>query len=62
MYCFFSANNVPLSLIVGQVIGYFAALLGIITCLPQLIKTLKTRNTANISLATYCLFNLANLL
>ncbi|AHF57231.1 SemiSWEET family sugar transporter [Spiroplasma eriocheiris] len=62
MFCFFSVNNVPLSLIVGQAIGYFAALLGIITCLPQLIKTLKTRNTTNISLATYCLFNLANLL
>lgn len=48
--------------IISVVIGMFAMLLASITVLPQLIKTIKTRLTVNLSLQTLLVFNFANTL
>lgn len=42
------------------IIGYLAGFFGIIAFIPQTIKTIKTKNTKEISLKTYIIYNLAN--
>ncbi|MDQ7982752.1 MAG: PQ-loop domain-containing transporter [Spiroplasma sp.] len=44
------------------IIGYLAGFLAVITFIPQAIKTIKTRDTKEISLKTYLIYNLANFL
>lgn len=39
-----------------EVIGYFAAALTTFSFLPQVIKTVKTRDTKSLSLGTYSIF------
>ena len=39
-----------------EIIGYIAALLTTISFLPQVIKTIKTKDTEGISLSMYLLF------
>ncbi len=39
-----------------EIIGYFAAFLTTISFLPQVIKTIKTRDTKGVSLFMYSLF------
>lgn len=39
-----------------DILGYAAAILGSFSLLPQAIKTIKTKNTAGISLTTYIIF------
>lgn len=44
------------------IIGYLAGFFGVIAFIPQAIKTIKTKNTKEISLKTYIIYNLANFL
>ena len=42
------------------IIGYIAATVGAAIFLPQLIKTIKTKDTKSLSLPTYILLNFNN--
>ena len=44
------------------IIGLIAGLVGAAVTIPQMIVTLKTRLTVNLSLKMLCIFNTANLL
>lgn len=44
------------------VIGYLAGFCAVISFIPQAIKTIKTRNTKEISLKTYIIYIIANFL
>ncbi len=44
------------------IIGYLAGFFGVIAFIPQTIKTIKTKDTREISLKTYIIYNLANFL
>lgn len=46
--------------IIIDIIGYFAAFIGIVTFIPQTLKTIKNKNTKQISLISYIIFSFAN--
>ena len=48
--------------IASVVIGFIAMLLASLTVIPQMIKTLKTKLTVNLSIKTLLIFNFANTL
>lgn len=39
-----------------EIVGYIAGILTTVSFLPQVIKTLKTRDTSGISLLMYCIY------
>ena len=45
---------------ITQLIGYVAALVGAIIFLPQVIQTIKTKNTKSLSLPSFILLNVSN--
>ncbi|MEE9430072.1 MAG: SemiSWEET family transporter [Melioribacteraceae bacterium] len=46
----------------AEIIGYIAATVGAAIFLPQLIKTIKTKDTKALSLPTFILLNFNNLM
>lgn len=47
--------------IIIKIIGYIAAVLGLITFVPQAYKTFKSQYTKSISLLSFTLFTIANI-
>jgi len=45
---------------ITQLIGYVAAIVGAIIFLPQVIQTIKTKNTKSLSLPSFILLNVSN--
>lgn len=45
-----------------DLIGYLAGILGMLSFIPQLIKTIKTKQANDISMGMLCLFVLTNVL
>ena len=45
---------------IAEVIGYIAASVGALIFLPQVIKTVKTKDTKGLSLSTFILISLNN--
>ena len=56
----YASSSIATFRIVMYVFGYGAALLACLTCWPQVIKTMRTLNTINISLKTFIIYNTAN--
>lgn len=45
---------------ITEIIGYFAAMVGALIFFPQVLQTIKTRETKSLSLPTFLLLNLNN--
>jgi MtN3 and saliva related transmembrane protein len=44
-----------------EIIGFTASILSIVSFIPQVIKTLKTRSTKDLSLSMYLIFTLSQI-
>ncbi|MBK8946267.1 MAG: glutathione synthetase [Ignavibacteriae bacterium] len=47
---------------IAEIVGYMAASIGALIFVPQAIQTIKTRNTRSLSLPTFILISLNNIL